>query len=860
MPVPARFVLNPKLFAAGAEVIASDPAVALALQQNEPLPDRDLELEILRVTAALDGVIPAPFTLDVSGDAKQVLSSYLVHPLAKDLFPKSGIDHRITLLQTRVKGHAAGSAEKAFLPAGAGRLSADVNASIEISVLAAVDRKSGAQDQIKPVFEYLTVPALIEKPSDLAANVAILATFTGALQLSANVKLGYAFNWLRQVAAAKLEGDLGLHINSDATAALNVAATGEFLTAVTLEPEDWVRLRIFKTKQLGFEVPLQMSIGAKAVAPIPGEPDELLAAILGLHEAQWLKSPGSADQAAPDLRILKLLQEMQTYAEFLQLDGWVREQLAGLFGKIGSEQDFQALRTQFPTVLALRDAIYQKTRSALEKNFSADLSCRYQRTESSTALIDCSFQLEDEGLRAYQEAVQGRFARLLTEPSARVRFREAVLTDGLSHRTHIELHLPFLSAAEWDTRLNALSKVHIEDGPDGRLLAYTVKAGEQITKKNHYQSTLALAGGLGVGHSHSEAGFSLTYCDTRYGPKGLQPVLRSYGFPEAALNWLATIKSDAEISLILTAPGDLVKGWLEAPGKKDERYFRVFSAVSVAVQQAMRKWLPYVYFSQIDRYRDLAAAQPLVVYQTSRAFSGKGFTYDPQNPQLVCRSAAVALGAELGRVQQMLTQAGHARTAAFYAPSEGPNILARVERDPRLITSLLISDALFVRQLIELGQKGRELSLEVAHDPSKAVRELTRFASTFVNAFHGRLNLLYGGIDFLPFGSLLLVEATHALNIGAGGETPIHAVLRVDTGKFHQTLVNGAGSESFTVPPPSGGCETFSEPQPARSASATPATDLYEKFSRCKLLQKALREESTEIADLLAVLLNSPKA
>jgi hypothetical protein len=59
---------------------------------------------------------------------------------------------------------------------------------------------------------------------------------------------------------------------------------------------------------------------------------------------------------------------------------------------------------------------------------------------------------------------------------------------------------------------------------------------------------------------------------------------------------------------------------------------------------------------------------------------------------------------------------------------------------------------------------------------------LARFAGDFVATFHRRLRRLYAGEDFLSLGTLLLIEATRALNSALQLAAPVNAILRLTLG------------------------------------------------------------------------------
>jgi hypothetical protein len=673
---------------------------------------------------------------------------------------------------------------------------------------------------------------------------------------------------------------------------MQLTVSGHFRREVSLDDQGWLRLEVFKRSDRGFNFASRISVAGQARAPQPETLDELAAAILGVHEAQWLKelprttetasgkiktvlpgirmealgrflarwdrldsevaaelwriarslascsSPdgtrqlpekvaGAAAQLAED-DLVEVLAQLRDHAQrelvpagiehclkslsgFGELDGWVRKQLTRLFGPIQCEADLDRLAESLRAVLSLRDSIYEKAVAALERKLAAEVSYLYGSTTQETALLDCSFNLTEEGLRAYRRALAGDYSGIFGANSDHLRLHHGVFTHGLRGETHLELHLPFLCRKEWPTRLEVLARMQVESDEDGRLLVYHAEASNPVSHKNSYQSTLALVGGLSIGRVHSKSNFTLAYTEKRRLPAAsagstLAPALRGYGFDDGIVEWLDGLAEapSNEASLSLSIPGSLVAAWLDAPSEDAPTYFRVYSQVSLAVQRAMRNWLPYVYFAGLDRYDTLGAAFPLLVYQTSRPFQGKpknDFTYDvlsPDGTDPVFRTSAQALPVELRRVERLLLASGKTETAEFYNPKQAPRITASVKRQPRLLHALLVADTFLVDALVNLGCRGSRLREEVSRDPQKAVRDLTKFSGEFVRAFHGKLKRLYGGQDFLSLGSLLLVEATNALGAAMSANSAIQAVLhitRCGEGQPHsveQTFVNSA--------------------------------------------------------------------
>jgi hypothetical protein len=667
-------------------------------------------------------------------------------------------------------------------------------------------------------------PMAVKSASDLPKELPVVTETHGKLRLRARQPLAYNFHWLREVALGAIEGDLGLKIDAGAEAAAQLAVDSSYRQQISLDERGWLRLEILKSRSQSLDFSARVSASAQADTPLPDKPDALVAAILGIHEAQWPANLAQIASAASDT--LGRLQELwkalasggtgngqNILAAFQNFDGWARKQIETLLGPVQTEADIGKLLAGLRTLLGLRDSVYEKAVAAVEKKYEADLSYAYKSASQETALLDCSFAFTDEGLAAYRQALQGDYSWILTADPAHVGIRQGLLTDGLQRQSTLELHLPFLDRKEWTSRLEVLARMEVSSDGDGRLLVYHVDASHRVACRNSYQSVLALAGGLSVGRVHSASSFTLSYSDQRrlpcaQAPRALASALSAYGFDAGAnqsLQQLAAGRNgDLDVSLALSIPGSLVTAWLDAPDERSSDFFPVYARVSTAVQRAIRLWLPYVYFSDAGRYETLDAAFPLVVYGASRPFACKpnyDFSYDVTNEQSMrsfFRLAGQQLPGALADVEALLLKAGKKRAASFYSPKEARNILASVQQKPRLVQSLLVADTFLVNALVNLGCRAHRLRETSAKDPSEAVKQLTRFAADLVRAFHGKLRWLYGGQEFLAMGGLLLVEATSALKDGENMPSAIQAVLRLSQAAsggacaLSQTLVNSA--------------------------------------------------------------------
>ncbi|MCS7314667.1 MAG: hypothetical protein RMI94_03545 [Bryobacterales bacterium] len=507
----------------------------------------------------------------------------------------------------------------------------------------------------------------------------------------------------------------------------------------------------------------------------------------------WIEAvAGNLLQAAADPETFRRLRNAARAADRLLGEDGLPEALRELKRK-AVEMACERPAAGEPRALeSLLATLRARALEAAGKRMEAELIWRWQTTTDRTAWLDCSFGFSEAGVAAFRKALRGDLEAALEARAASARLHAAVLTHGLRRRTHVELHLPFLDRKLWSARLEALAEARIETTLDGRIVVYKLAATDERERENFVRSTMNLCGAFILRPERNDTQFDLSWtCERRLNaPQArleLVPLLLGYGF-EQAVRWLEPLLPEAEqieMEMSVSVPGAMAAAWLEAPIERSSEFRPVYTEMSVAVQQALRTWLPFVYFRDLSRYETLGAAYPLVVYRCTLPFRSKTsneFAYDIMSAESVAlarRSTGMALAAELARIEQLLLAAGKPDTARFYRPSRRDAILASVERSPRLFHSLLVADAQFVDHLIRLGVRAGSLRRAMQHEPQRAARELARFGEEFVKTFHRRLRRLYGGEDFTAFGPLLLVEATRGLNAGLRATAAVRGVLRL---------------------------------------------------------------------------------
>jgi hypothetical protein len=157
----------------------------------------------------------------------------------------------------------------------------------------------------------------------------------------------------------------------------------------------------------------------------------------------------------------------------------------------------------------------------------------------------------------------------------------------------------------------------------------------------------------------------------------------------------------------------LSPAWRNIPQERDARYFPVWQQTSLALQGAMRKWVPEMYFRDTARYEDRDGSYPLIVYQASRMCFGRArteFTYDVADPDtlpVALRMIGQALRRVLAGVEIKLRESGRPELARRYAPVWHQDILNAVRKRPKRLLELLGDEAALINAVIDLGTDRR---------------------------------------------------------------------------------------------------------------------------------------------------------
>lgn len=392
-------------------------------------------------------------------------------------------------------------------------------------------------------------------------------------------------------------------------------------------------------------------------------------------------------------------------------------------------------------------------------------------------------------------ALTGRLARQIErrrreQPEADPLPAGALLDDCLGAEEVVDVFLPFLKRTEPKAASPGADPYLVQVDEFHRVEVRLAESpAAQWERANFQQAALLLAGALPRPAAPQEPAPALRFADVR---RLTAPQLRCNlprllaGCGLAAPVPLSALEADesgpeAEVSIALHLPSADASPFFEAPRQRSPEYYEAFGQVSLAIQRALRAWLPYMLFSEPDRYGDFETAYPMLAYQAGRPFLRKGspeFTYDVMNPESVqraLRSASSPLAELLQSAAALLAACGREAIAHRYRRLEPKALLEAVKRSPRAFQSLLAAEACFVEEIIKFALEARLLREE----PAEAPRRLYRLVAQFTESLHQRLRRLYRGLSAVSLGSLVLLEASQALSRAHGTPAPLEALLRL---------------------------------------------------------------------------------
>jgi len=325
MSTPAPAVLSPILFqknlsfltgagSAGIQIAGvTDPDVLQALVQDTPFPDRPIDLATIQLDlsggtslqfAGKNGSVAFKGGADSSGrmgvytDANSFFQAVgFDEDISQGLTDLSAINDSAFLL-LRWRYDLMGSAQGSVALGATGSIIFGVDGKKE-NGFAVVRRfakanRSGALTEVMKTANSWILPSQVKGIADLEPGTWLIAEVDGSIAVKLGAQYGYDFSWVGSLKTGALSGDMGLRIQLGIAATLGFQLDGKY--AVVLErkslaaTDQQVRVRLFKLSKKGWG--FAFNAGASVDSELTGLPsdfDGFIAAILGVHGAQFLR-------------------------------------------------------------------------------------------------------------------------------------------------------------------------------------------------------------------------------------------------------------------------------------------------------------------------------------------------------------------------------------------------------------------------------------------------------------------------------------------------------------------------------------------------------------------------------------------
>ena len=507
-------------------------------------------------------------------------------------------------------------------------------------------------------------------------------------------------------------------------------------------------------------------------------------------------------------------------ADFDKLDSFLVGRLSVFFDKKLAFKDLGEIKNAINLVVSKRQEVYDKARKALNSSYGLEAAATWNRTSASTAVIDAVFDLSDPAaaqlLQAVMHGKKKSFDELLTNAMPSVHLNFAVLSHELTRKSSLEVSLPLFNF-QTQSVTTALANVQPEDD-SGRVLLYDATGTNIVSVRNKFGSSLSVTIAAVVASAGSAASFPdlrihstksnswsyrLLYAKSTMKREELEAITRpflaqymseQFAHGTSLSAWYNMLESTAEsllhngpevygdvcASFEVTLPGETLSAWTQ----RLDNVPATAKLVSIAIQQALKKSLPFFYLNDIGKLGNLANSAPLLAWasippavkfngSTFSATAGKDVFWD--HVDIARRQAAAThpetaanLRVRLPELQLRLEEAGLHRVVPFYQDNQAPQILAAAtdEFGDVLLESLLTFESDVVFKADRALKDMQKFLGSASKSPSKAVVRLAEFAADITTAFNQLIgkNAFADLSSFRAVAQVVFAEASRALS------------------------------------------------------------------------------------------------
>jgi len=511
---------------------------------------------------------------------------------------------------------------------------------------------------------------------------------------------------------------------------------------------------------------------------------------------------------------LKAIQEVTTKDAFDKIDGWLIKRLSDFLNENLTLANLDKVRKAIGLVLSQQKAVYEAARKALTNRYAADFANAYQKTTTQTALLDVEFDLSLPSARdmLHQVVAESRLDNLLIQPVDGVRLNQAALSHEIQRTGTVQLHMPFFDFQSQHIN-DSLARLTVEEDA-GRLLAYEVDASDTVTIANRFTSQLSLVGALRLGaggqplantggasviayqyrqvkqdmkladFEHRTTPFIQTYLADLFAAGGASSLDTFYADLDRAVEDQvhngANEFGNVALAMQIALPGSVLASWFRRrtadQAKSDS------NEVSRRLQARVKELLPFYFFQDLARLQPNPTAAALLVWaaiqpSTSVTLDDGRLAFNTDEdvfwnfPDVELRRAMAVNSATTARLvpallaaRGRLLEAGDQHTAAFFTSDQAPVFqnMALSGIGETLLQSLLFTEAGIVRGAA-LALADMQTSAAAA-TPTKAIQRLADFGADLTSTFHDKISSAYGDDALRTLGSLVLLEASAALD------------------------------------------------------------------------------------------------
>ena len=518
-----------------------------------------------------------------------------------------------------------------------------------------------------------------------------------------------------------------------------------------------------------------------------------------------------------------------TQNDFDSLDSWLMKRLGDFFNKDLHFEDLKQVQAAINMVFNKVDQIQSKVNQALNSRYSLEVSATYAKNTTDTALLDASFDLNDKFVVEMfkRTLTSGKLDEILTNRMTGVTLNNATLSHEINHTSTVQINMPLFS---FDSQHVNDSLAKFTASANAGSVSVELQASDLDMVKNRYRSELSVLSKLSVvdgklqmspddsaliSYELRQARSKMRLVDLEH---QVTPMLTNYLPNVIPSDRLTTFYTDLDrtvenvlhngtnefgdvgIMLQVTTPATALGAWFVR--RDAARLKRDKMAMSRGIQSSFRRILPFYFLQEDSKLTQNTVVAPLLVWaampiSTSISFDMQSGAIQRFNadddvfwdwPSVDLRRAVaqdshttqVLIGSLLG-YQKRLQEAGDSDAQFFSASSVSSwqaMSLSSGDGDLRL-QSLLFTESQMISGAAHALDDINNMLGDLANAPTRAIKRFADFGADFTQAFHDRLNSIYGSDSLRALSSVLLVEVSRAIapELNIGGSSSLLSLL-----------------------------------------------------------------------------------